>query len=136
MVSMEQMVQSAIDEEKSGNQFPVDFDDIWVAAGYFRKDAAYKFLSERCKGLKPNTHYVYRQMAENPLGGRPIDKYFFSLRAVKFFLTRSNTPEGDSALWSLIEIEEAYLAYLERQLNSTSTPTWVSDISTQMSTLH
>lgn len=136
MLLTKDFVQAAIDAEKAGKAFPLDFDLIWVEAGYSTKSNAYRFLSESCKGLKLNNHYVYIRLEENPLGGRPVDKYYFSLEAAKFFLARSNTTQGDEALWSLIEIEKAYRAQLDRQFAAPVQPDWISEIGSQISALH
>lgn len=140
MLLTAQFVQDAINEEKGGNSFPVDFDEAWVLAGYSRKDAALRFLLERCDGLEESVHYTFTQAVELSNQGfqgmTRLQGVFLTVEGFKFFLARSNTPEGNSNLWALIDIEKAYRSQLERQFSSSSTPSWVSDISNQMSNLH
>lgn len=40
----QEFVFTALELEKSGNQFPIDFDDIYLELGYTRKDNAVRAL--------------------------------------------------------------------------------------------
>lgn len=112
----QEFVFSALDAEKSGTEFPIDFDDVWETSGYGRKEEALRALS-RMSGLKKGIHYSANRR-KSPTGGRPSESLGFTIDGYKFFLTKSNTDAGDNNLWKLIEIEKAYLAQLERQLLS------------------
>jgi hypothetical protein len=115
----QEFVQSAIEAEKNGIEFPIDFDDAWVASGYSRKGNAVRFLTERCDGLKFGIHYQFsdRRTASK---GTPERIYVMTIDAFKFFLARCNTTQGDSALWYFIETEKVYRRSLESLFSAPS----------------
>ena len=115
----ENFVFSAIEAEKSGTQFPIDFDAVWETSGYGRKEEALRALS-RMSGLKKGIHYSANRR-KSPTGGRPSESLGFTIDGYKFFLTKSNTDAGDENLWKLIAIEKAYFAQLQRQLDASTT---------------
>jgi hypothetical protein len=102
----QKFVQDAIESEKTGIDFPIDFDSVWMESGYSRKDHAVRFMAKR---LKLNRDY------RSPDRGSVLEeqKYYFSLDGFKFFLAKSNTAPGDEALWRLIDIEKAYVRSIE-----------------------
>lgn len=113
----QEFVFSALDAEKAGEKFSINFDDVWAFSGYTRKDNALRFLSG-LKGLKRGLHYSSDR--RNPITGASFVD--FTVDGFKFFLAKSNTEQGDSTLWTLIEIEKAYRANLERQFKSAIDP--------------
>lgn len=115
----QEFVQTAIEAEKSGIEFPIDFDDVWVASGYASKGNAIRFLTKRCDGLKLGIHY---QLADRRTAskGTPERLCHMTIDAMKFFLARCNTEQGDSALWHFIEVEKVYLRSLEALFSAPS----------------
>lgn len=64
-------VFAALDAEKNGEQFPIDFDDVWETSGYKRKDYALDFFNSR-KYVK-NVDFIYQINYKNG-NGRPLKK--------------------------------------------------------------
>lgn len=114
----QEFVFSAIEAEKSGNQFPIDFDDVWKALGYSRKNDAISRLIE--------THiiaedYIESGLAEysaKPKGGRPSRKIFISIDCLKSFAMMAQTSEGKEVRRYFIEIEKAYRDNLQRTFDA------------------
>lgn len=106
----EQYIIHALDSKE---QFPIDFNEVWKTAGYKRKDYALDFFNS-LGGLEKGVHYSGRYRKSNT-GGRSSETFGMTVDAYKFFLSKSNTTEGDSNLWYLIAIEKKHRQDLERQ---------------------
>lgn len=110
------IIINALDEEKTGVKFSIDFNEVWECAGYTRKEDALRFLTQRTS-LQLGKHFSANRR-KSPSGGRPSESLLISVDAFKFFLAKSNTVKGDEYLWYLIEIEKDQKQKLERQFNS------------------
>jgi chromosome segregation ATPase len=62
---------------------------------------------------------VSSERTQTSLGGRPSHSIQMTVDAYRFFLAKSNTPQGDANLWYLIEVEKRYRQQLERSLAAT-----------------
>jgi hypothetical protein len=111
----QEYVLSAIQSEKAGTEFPIDFDDVWESSGYTRRNNAFRFLQKR---LKLNRDY----RCSDRSSVLELQKTFLTVDGYKFFLAKSNTEQGDRALWHFIAIEKAYLATLEAALAPAPSP--------------
>lgn len=117
----EQYILDILCQESKGAEFPVDFDDIWQSSGYTEKKNAVRFLTKRLNGLKKGKHYQTQLRSEELQRGiRPSHSIRMTYEAYRFFLAKSNTPQGDANLWYLIEVESKYRQSLERQLSASS----------------
>jgi len=69
----------------SGEGFPANLDEVWALA-YGRKIESVRFLKkEFIEGID---YQVLRQKAENPLGGRPVEKYHLTVSCLEYFIAR------------------------------------------------
>jgi hypothetical protein len=116
----ENQILAALEAERNGDKFPNDFGDIWEYAGYSTKGNAIRFFKS-LKGLKKGVHYIEHlsEVRKKAWNGRSSVSIKLSNDARKFFIAKSNTPEGDELLWLLIEVEKRFYAQLERLLNQT-----------------
>lgn len=110
----EEYVFAALEAERSGILFPIDFDDVVETFGYSRKDKARQYVVLR-SGLKrftgkdsPHLGLSY-QMTGN-------GKIVLSVDSYKYALARANTEKGQEYLLYLIDVEKRYRLDLERQL--------------------
>ena len=119
----EQYILDAMHQESQGERFPISFDDIWQASGYTNQRNAARFLTKRCDGLKENEHYLIVSKRSEVDGAWVLTKtIYLSLKAYRFFLSKSNTQQGDANLWYLLEVEDRYRENLERQLAASAQP--------------
>ena len=72
---------------KSGEQFPVDLDDVWMLI-YGRKEEAVRALTVNDQFLQGVDYQVLRKNAENPNGGRPTNIYKLSVSCMEYFIAR------------------------------------------------
>lgn len=86
-VSIKNYFQSVFELSQSGEEFPVDLDDVWPLV-YKRKDNAVKSLLSDEQFMEGIDYQVFRQNAENPNGGRPTDRYILSVPCLEFFIAR------------------------------------------------
>lgn len=70
---------------KSGNEFPVNLDDVWPLV-YSRKSDAVEVLTKDF--LQDVDYQVLRQNPQNPNGGRPVTKYYLTTSCLEFFIAR------------------------------------------------
>lgn len=124
----QEFVFAALDAEKNGEKFPINFDDVWESAGYTRKNNAVRFLLS-LRGLRKNKDF-YSGVSKSPTDGRYSNVYGLTVDGFKFFLAKSNTEQGDETLWTLIEIEKTYVANLERQFAQTNTTDLQAELET------
>ena len=75
--------------QKSGEDFPVDLDEVWPIV-YARRDNAVRELKD--KFLQDIDYQVFHQNVENPLGGRPTKKYRLSVACLEYFIARKIRP--------------------------------------------
>ncbi len=73
----------------SGEEFPVDLDEVWEIA-YSGKDKAVRvLLKEFLQGID---YQVSTINGENPMGGRPVTKYKLSSACLEHLIARKVTP--------------------------------------------
>jgi hypothetical protein len=118
----EQYILNAIHQETEGERFPILFDEIWETSGYKNKKHAVRFLTERCAVIENEHYVVVPNRGQTPQGGRSSDFIRLSTEGYHFFLSKSNTKQGDANLWYLIEVEKQYRKTLERQLAASVQP--------------
>lgn len=115
-------VFDAIEASKAGVRFPIDFDDVWEALGYSRRDNAGRRLiadlieghdylllkneeSDNRKGLSPQERATQKILV----------KFKLTVEAFKMFAMAARTQQGREVRKYFIEIEQAYIQNLERQ---------------------
>ena len=76
---------------KSGEQYPVDLEDVYHLA-YSRKDNAVKALVNDKTFMQDVDYQVFLQNAENLFGGRPKEIYKLSIPCLEFFIARKVRP--------------------------------------------
>ena len=118
----EQYILDILSQESQGAEFPIDFDDIWQSSGYTEKRNAVRFLTERCGAIEGEDYTVCSERSQTPQGGRPSQLIRLSSDGYEYFLSKSNTDQGNANLRCLIQIKKAYLRQLERQLNAPASP--------------
>ncbi|GAQ93349.1 hypothetical protein KFL_014610020 [Klebsormidium nitens] len=98
--------------DDGGNDFPIDFDDVWLFLEYSSKGNALQKL-KRC--FKEGTDFrrdVVRHH-KNPsgadLGGRPTDKYFMTTKAFEFFALSALGDKGDRVRSFFLAVRDAWL---------------------------
>ncbi len=70
---------------QSGNEFPVNLDDVWPLV-YGRKSDAVEVLQKDF--IQDVDYQVLRQNPQNPNGGRPVNQYHLSVECLEFFIAR------------------------------------------------
>lgn len=114
----EQYLLDVLHKHSEGANFPINFDDIWESAGYVHKHHAVRFLQGH-SALKKGKHYIVSpERVQTPQGGRSSHLIRMSIDGYQFFLSKSNTEQGDANLWYLIDVEKQYRKNLERQLKA------------------
>lgn len=143
-ISSEQFVLDAINAEHNGEQFPVNFDDVWSGLGYSRKDSAIKLL--KSDDFQEGVDYKYvpaeslRSAESGLLLGSSPSQYFLTVDGFKMLCMVARTEEGKEARLYFINVEKRYREQLERQFRVESSPvaayTDVSALYAQMADLH
>lgn len=72
---------------KSGKQFPIDLDDVWMLV-YSYKQKAVQALQESGQFYEGTDYEVFTQKVENPNGGRPTEKYMLSVPCLEYLIAR------------------------------------------------
>ncbi len=88
------LIDSWIEQEKKGNQFPVPFDLAWQFAGYSTKANAKR---DGLRGLKIDKHFSSQKMNKRSTNASGISKSEYitlSLDAFKHMCLMTNTDEG------------------------------------------
>ncbi len=75
--------------EKSGEEFPVDLDEVWMLV-YGRKDNAIAALKENF--IQHIDYQFFLQNQENSRRGRPTKKYKLSVSCLEYFIARKVRP--------------------------------------------
>ena len=75
--------------EKSGEEFPVDLDQVWMLV-YSRKDPAIRALKE--KFIQHVDYQVFHQNVESPSGRKSVHKYKLSVPCLEYFIARKIRP--------------------------------------------
>lgn len=70
---------------KSGEEFPVNLDDVWPLA-YGRKSDAVEALQKNF--MQDIDYQVLRKNPQNPNGGRPVDDYHLTIECLEYFIAR------------------------------------------------
>jgi len=143
-ISSEQFVLNAIDAERNGELFPVDFDDVWPGLGYSRKDSAVKLL--KSDDFQEGVDYRHlsaeslRSVNSGSLIGSSPSRYFLAVDGFKMLCMVARTQEAKEARLYFIDVEKRYREQLERQFRVESSPiaayTDVSALYAQMADLH
>lgn len=102
--SIENLIDSWIEQENKGSQFPVPFDLAWQFAGYSKKANA---KQSGLRGLKKGKHYC-SQISKTPVGGRSSEYITLSLEAFKHMCLMANTDDGEQIRDYFIECEKKW----------------------------
>ena len=89
-----------------GEQFPIDFDELWERAGYDHRWKA-KSAFERCINnffLREGLDFTTVRLEST--GGRPATTWKMTIGAAKRFLASAQTKEGYAIINALIQAEE------------------------------
>jgi phage anti-repressor protein len=127
----ETLVTNILSSESNGEDFPVNFDDVWEAAGYSRKNNALRVLSQYFESgvdytLLSTSTYNRSLNSEQPasnggfshlMGSTPAT-YCMTVDTVKSFFLVANTAEGREARRYFIAAEKQYRKQLERQFDA------------------
>ncbi|MBW4666507.1 MAG: hypothetical protein KME60_03425 [Cyanomargarita calcarea GSE-NOS-MK-12-04C] len=108
----EKFILDALEAERNGQQFPIDFDDIWENAGYSRKDSGIRALLKGRLIPEIDFHII---VGNKVLG--ISNKHKLSVDASKSFCLAANTDKGEEARRYFIEVEKRYRQHLERSLS-------------------
>jgi hypothetical protein len=84
----QEFIFDALDAEKNGERFPVDFDNVWESFGYSRKDNARKYIAKNRETLMEKG---LLQLELSKYHSTDFDKYYLSIRGLKFALARAKT---------------------------------------------
>jgi phage anti-repressor protein len=122
-------VFAALEQERSGIQFPINFDDVWSVIGYNRKDNAVKALKNK---LVEGIDWVVslRKAAET----RPSHDYRLSVDSFKMFCLMAETLEGHEVRRYFLDLEKEYVKGLERQFTAKTHK--VGDLYVELGRLH
>lgn len=93
-VSIKNYFESVLNLSESGEEFPVDLDDVWMLA-YSEKSKALRALSTNDYFVKGLDYRVYAQNGENPEGGRPTQKCVMTVSCFEYFIARKVRPVFD-----------------------------------------
>lgn len=106
--SIENLIDSWIEQESKGVQFPVPFDLAWQFAGYSNKANAKR---DGLKGLKQGKHFSSQKMnkrSSNASGFSRSEYITLSLDAFKHICLMANTDEGEQIRDYFIECEKKW----------------------------
>lgn len=101
--SIENLIDSWISQENSGNQFPVPFDFAWQLAGYNRKSTGKR---DGLRGLKEGRHFCTEKCKSS--GGRDLEFIRLSIESFKHMCLIANTEEGEQIKDYFIECEKKW----------------------------
>ena len=73
--------------QASGNDFPVNLDDVWPLV-YSRRDKAVQSLKSSDLFAQNTDYQVFPQTVENSQGGRPYELILLSIPCLEFFIAR------------------------------------------------
>jgi phage anti-repressor protein len=104
-VDLQSLVAKWIEDEKNGEQFPVDFDIAWYIAGYATKASAKRalmiFFIEK-------EDYLFNRVLKST-GGRASEVYYLSCDAFKELCMLSKSEVGKNTRKYFIEAEKALM---------------------------
>lgn len=130
-------VFAALDAEKAGNAFPIDFENVWKSLGYASKQKGKDALESN---LIENEDYFYDLTSKLNLSttvfSSPQEKAVMSRKEFIFlspdgydhFAMAAQTPEGRAARKQFIAYKKAYFANLERQFAQPDTSDRVAEL--------
>lgn len=109
------LIDSWLEAEQNGKQFPVDFDIAWQIAGYSDKGKGKRRLTSKSSFLVEGQDYliekgkvVFSQSGKSELSGRSGDKIVLSCDAFKHFCLMSETQEGRNIRQYFVEAEKKW----------------------------
>jgi hypothetical protein len=103
------LLDSWIEAEKNGIQFPVPLHDHWNVAGHSTKQDAFRLLESR---QEERFDYLGTTLKNNPGRGRKAKAMFLTVAALERFCLAAHTPQGDAirelyrqskAKWDLVK---------------------------------
>ena len=77
--------KNVLELKQSGEEFPVNLDDVWVAV-YERKEESVRALKEEF--LQGIDYQILRKNAEKSKRGRPSENYYLSISCMEWFVAR------------------------------------------------
>jgi hypothetical protein len=105
----------ALQAQSEGVDFPVEFEAVWEAFGFTRKDNAQKYFKKNAE-----TFVKLNLLQLEGVDNQSIDfnKLRLSIAGFKFALARAKTDKGAEYLLHLLLIEKQFLAQLEAQFTA------------------
>lgn len=103
------LLDSWIEAERNGVQFPVPLHDYWSIAGHKNKQDAFKLVESR---QESGFDFLGSALKNNPGRGRKAKAMFLTVAALERFCLAAHTPEGDAirelyrqskAKWDLVK---------------------------------
>ncbi|MFM6308184.1 MAG: hypothetical protein ACKPGB_07930, partial [Dolichospermum sp.] len=101
--STQNLIDTWLEQEQNGNQFPVDFDIAWQIAGYARKDHAKRRLSKLVKGEDFSS-----EKGKTSQSGRFSEIINLTCDAFKHFCLLAETEQGREIRQYFIECEKKW----------------------------
>jgi phage anti-repressor protein len=116
-------LKKAVAMIKSGNKFPVDFDDAWQWVEYSSKQKAVEALT---KNFERGTDFNLNRKVEVRMEGnreikRTVDKYHLTVDCFKSFCMMAATEQGKKVRRYYIELEKQYFLDKAEKAKSTGT---------------
>ena len=84
-IAVKDYFQKVFELNESGNEFPVDLDEVWPLA-FKRKDHAVRELVG--KFIEDVDYQVFLKNGENLKGGRPVEEYKISVSCLEYLVAR------------------------------------------------
>jgi hypothetical protein len=116
----QEFVQFAIEAEKNGIEFPIDFDDVWGVGGYSRKDNAVRRVKEYLVEGE-DYQFLFSEEPDNHAGlsvqevgaSRSRKRLRLSVEGMEHFLLTASTQAGRDRRKLFIGYRNAYIRSLE-----------------------
>lgn len=94
MVSIKNYFQSILELSQSGDEFPIDLDDVWMLA-YSEKSKAVRALGTNDYFVKGLDYRFIAQDGEKSDKGRPVQKCVMTVPCFEYFIARKIRPVFD-----------------------------------------
>ncbi len=107
----------ALQAQSEGVDFPVEFEAVWGAFGFTRKDNAQKYFKKNAETFV-KLNLLQLEWADNQ--SIDFNKLRLSITGFKFALARAKTDKGAEYLLHLLLIEKQFLTQLEAQFTAPS----------------
>lgn len=110
----ESFVFVALQAEKEGNKFPINFEDVWERLGYSRKDNALRKL----KSVLFEGQEYSSDVRRNAQRGNPSHLLLLTIDGFKHFCLAAETAVGREVREYFISVEKTYRSNLNIQFSA------------------